>query len=160
MHAHLTVSTDLGGSREGWRKQKIAQQMFPDKCFFLFFFKAQVANAEVYFRACRCQQMFEKTCTCLDNYTQKLTAGLHKESVFQKRIIQQDFIYRFSMFILEWFFRTDFNPIFILEPLYFQKWGHTKRGTRNRRCLQTLPREYNQRTQCLETLTLRHWSSH
>ena len=29
-----SVSTDLGGSREGWRKQKIAQQMFPDNFFF------------------------------------------------------------------------------------------------------------------------------
>lgn len=159
MHAHLTLfqQTWEGAGRDGENRKQLS------RCFrinvFFSFFKVQVANAEVYFRACRCQQMFEKTCTCLDNYAQKLIAGLRKESVFQKRIIQQDFIYRFSMFILEWFFGTDFNPIFILEPLYFQKWGHTKRGTRNRPCLQTLPREYNQRTQCLETLTLRHWSS-
>ena len=56
--------------------------MFPDKCFF---FKVQVANVEVYFGACQCEQMLEKTSTCSDKYTQTLMAALHKEWIFKKR---------------------------------------------------------------------------
>lgn len=30
------------------------------------------------------------------------------------------------MLILDWYLVTDFDPIFIPEPLYLQKRGHTK----------------------------------